>query len=380
MLWAASDRGGADRRHLSIVSRKERPPRRVDARQEAQTLGTGRSHGSASTAAATRPTPERSTLGPRSGGALPIHVERRLPCPWGRRPSYSARKSSSMRLSGSPANSASPRLFANQRLMAGPARGRRPRPACGQRPSPRHRRAPVVEERRLPGRRAAAPAEPGALGRVAERDAEVEGELRRDAEEGVHAGHDRRVERRRDGADPERPRRQHEVLARGQDGVGPARRLGEGEDDAGDIPDVVGEPRRGAVVLRVGRDVLRPGPAVLVPALRPPGLVIERAERAMRARSVTTRNRPICRLPPLGARTAASKISRRSAERDRVGPEPPDRPLGEHGFAHRHAEPPSGRSSSRLLRERAWPCAGAGSGPCGRRVTHAPSLTAPRSP
>ena len=205
-------------------------------------------------------------------------------------------------------------------------------------------------------------------------------ELRRHAEERVHARHDRRVERRRDGADPERARRQHEVLARGQDGVGPARRLGEGEHDAGHVPHVVRERRRppGSSSRRAGcpraRSIrARPGASPTRPR--------DRAPRT--GRSAPGRSRPGtgrsggCRRS--GARTAASKQELEVRDRDRVRPEPPDRPLGEHRLAHRHAEPPVVDVTADLLRAGASPCAGP-AGPRRPRGPRRPVLDGPARP
>ena len=72
-------------------------------------------------------------------------------------------------------------------------------------------------------RRRLAPARAVLDGGVAERDAEVERHLLRDAEQRVEAVHHLGVERRRQRADAEGVGGQHQVLAGGDDRVGPAR-------------------------------------------------------------------------------------------------------------------------------------------------------------
>jgi hypothetical protein len=92
----------------------------------------------------------------------------------------------------SSARSGSPRLFARHRSLARPAGRAGPR-ARGPRPSSTAPGAPTVEEDRLADRPTPAPAEPRAPPPDSPSGMQkVEGELRRDAEERVHPGHDRR--------------------------------------------------------------------------------------------------------------------------------------------------------------------------------------------
>src|SRR5437773_632203 len=206
---------------------------------------------------------------------------------------------------------------------------------CNLRPG--RRRLPAVQERRLRGRQAPASAEGPA--RVAERDREMEAHALGDAEERVDAVHDVGVERRRDRADAEGARGEHQILAGGDDRIGGARRERQGQDDARHLLHLVGELRGGAIVLVLGRDVLELGPAAFVPALGPPRLVVELAELAdqrpvrhhQKARDLTVA--PVRRLEG-GLEDEPDVL-----HGDRFGPEASDGTLGEDRLADGHGEP-----------------------------------------
>ena len=70
----------------------------------------------------------------------------------------------------------------------------------------------------------------------------MEGHLLRDLEHRVEAVHHHGVQRRGNRADAEGVGGEHQVLARGNDRVGPAGRHCEGKDDGGHVADLVGEP------------------------------------------------------------------------------------------------------------------------------------------
>ena len=166
----------------------------------------------------------------------------------------------------------------------------------------------------------------------------MERHLLRNVEHGVKAVHHLGVQGRRQRADAEGVGGQHQVLARGDHRVGAAARRGEGEDDAGGVLDVVGQSHRGSVVLVGERDVLGLRPAVIVPALGPPGLLVERAELAdlrtvvhdqEASHLVVAAVRRLHRglddqVEVLDGDGIRAKLSRRS--------------LGEHGFPDRHLQ------------------------------------------
>src|SRR5262249_50383618 len=81
--------------------------------------------------------------------------------------------------------------------------------------APGDRRAPAIERCRLFDREP--PSWSELASRVAQRNAQVDLDVRRDAQQRVHAIHDLRVERRRHRPDAERTGRQHQVLDGGND-------------------------------------------------------------------------------------------------------------------------------------------------------------------
>src|SRR6185369_13281132 len=83
-----------------------------------------------------------------------------------------------------------------------------------------------------------------------------------------------------DRADAERGRREHQILAGGEDRVGPPGWLREGEDDGRNLADGVCQRRGRPIAFLLRRNVAAARPAALfVVALGPPRLVVESAER-----------------------------------------------------------------------------------------------------
>ena len=110
------------------------------------------------------------------------------------------------------------------------------------------------------------------------------------------------------------------------------------EDDRRSIHDLVGKPRR-HLVDGAGRDVLLARPSVLVPALRPPGFVIQLAE--LPDSFLVLHDKEPGRLGVAAARSLGGGIEENFQVGLRNRPkwvEPADGALGEHCFADRHVE------------------------------------------